>query len=66
MLRVRLTKKLAAILNGVDVSTLREGDVIELPNASAHMLVAERWGELATEADALPVETSSRLTQLAS
>jgi hypothetical protein len=45
MVRIRLTRKLAALLNGVDVSALKVGDVIELPDAAAHMLVAERWAE---------------------
>lgn len=45
MIRIRLTRKLAGLLNGVDVSALKVGDAIELPDAAAHMLVAERWAE---------------------
>jgi hypothetical protein len=45
MVRVRLTKKLAAMLNGVDVSSLNVGDMIELPDSAARMLVAEQWAE---------------------
>jgi hypothetical protein len=54
--RIRLTKKLAALLNGVDVSTLRVGDILELPDSAADMMIAERWAEPVTEAiNARPV-----------
>ena len=43
--RIRLTKKFAAILNGVDVSTLRVGDVVALPDRLARMMIAEGWAE---------------------
>ena len=49
MIRIRLTKKLAAVLNGVDVSALNIGDIIELPDAAARMMIAEGWAALATE-----------------
>ncbi|HUP40802.1 MAG TPA: hypothetical protein VM115_11830 [Vicinamibacterales bacterium] len=49
MVRVRLTKKLAAKLNGIDVSALNVGDILELPDAAACMLIAERWAEPALE-----------------
>lgn len=45
MTRVRLIRKLAASLNGVDVSCLKVGDIIELPDSAARMLIAERWAE---------------------
>lgn len=47
--RIRLTKKLAAILNGIDVSTLRVGDMIELPDSAARMMIAEGWAEPTAE-----------------
>ncbi len=43
MTRIRLTKKLAAVLNGVDVSALRVGDIIELPDSAAQMMIKEGW-----------------------
>ena len=49
MIHIRLTKKLAAVLNGVDVSTFRVGDIIELPDAAAIMMIAEGWAERATD-----------------
>jgi hypothetical protein len=42
---VRLTRKLADFLDGVDVSDRRVGEVFELPTVEAHLLVAERWAE---------------------
>ena len=45
MISVRLTKKLAALLNGVDVSALKVGDILELPDSAARMLVLEGWAE---------------------
>jgi hypothetical protein len=45
MIRVRLTKKLAAILDGVDVSMLNVGEILDLPDSSAALLIAEKWAE---------------------
>ena len=45
MIRVRLTRKLAATLNGVDLSHLKVGDIVELHDAAARMMIAERWAE---------------------
>jgi hypothetical protein len=47
--RIRLTKKLAAVLNGLDVSSLKIGDIIELPDSAAHMMIREGWAELVTD-----------------
>jgi len=44
-MRVRLTAKLAEVVNGVDISRYREGDVVELPERDCRMLMAERWAE---------------------
>ncbi len=45
MIRIRLIKKLAAVLNGLDLSALCVGDVIELPDSAARMMIAEGWAE---------------------
>ena len=42
---VRLTTKLAEVVDGIDISAYAEGDVIELPSAEAQLLIAERWAE---------------------
>ena len=52
MQRVRLIKKLASALNGVDLSNVQIGDVIRVPEATAAMLIREGWAELVrTDAD---------------
>jgi hypothetical protein len=43
---VRLTAKLAEVVNGVDLSRYHEGDIVELPERDCWMLIAERWAEL--------------------
>lgn len=42
-MRVRLTRKLARELNGVDLSNHEVGDVVDLPDGKGRMLVAEEW-----------------------
>jgi hypothetical protein len=44
--RVRLTKKLAAALNGLDLSNAQVGDVLVVAEAVAAMLIREGWAEL--------------------
>jgi hypothetical protein len=42
-MRVRLIKKLAQIIDGVDLGASRPGDTLELPDPKAHLLIAEQW-----------------------
>ena len=42
---VRLVRKLAPMLNGVDLSKVEVGDVIVVPEAVAAMLIREGWAE---------------------
>ncbi|HJZ76644.1 MAG TPA: hypothetical protein VKE51_33140 [Vicinamibacterales bacterium] len=44
-MRIRLVRKLASYLDGVDVSARREGDVFDLSRREAELLIAERWAE---------------------
>lgn len=44
--RVRLIRKLAPIINGIDLSTCKVGDVIDLPQTVAAMLILEGWVEV--------------------
>jgi hypothetical protein len=44
-LHVRLTRKLATNLNGVDLSEVKVGDVIYLAIEHAAMLIREGWAE---------------------
>ena len=42
-MRIRLTRKFAERIDGVDLSSRRVGDVIDLPVHEAHTLIAEGW-----------------------
>lgn len=42
---VRLTRKLAAVVDGIDLSRCQVGDVIELTDHEARLLIAEGWAE---------------------
>ena len=44
-LRVRLIRKLAERVNGVDLSKVHVGDSLQLPARDAAMLIAEGWAE---------------------
>jgi hypothetical protein len=46
MMMVRLTRKLADMIDGIDLSAFTVGEVIQLPVAAARLLIAERWAEL--------------------
>ena len=37
-------------MNGIDVSRLSVGDIMELPESAAEMMIAEGWGERVEEA----------------
>lgn len=43
--RIRLTRKFALRLNGVDLAALNVGDVVFLPEPDAQMLIREGWAE---------------------
>lgn len=42
---VRLTRKLAESIDGIDLSNRQVGDVLLLPSRSARLLIAEGWAE---------------------
>ena len=44
-LRVRLIRKLADRVNGVDLSKARVGDSLDLSARDARILIAEGWAE---------------------
>ena len=50
-MHIRLVKKLASFLNGVDLTHRRVGDRFDCSDAVARMLILESWAE--------PAETSS-------
>jgi hypothetical protein len=43
--RIRLTRKLAPTMNGVDVSKVNVGDVMELSDDRAEALIDSGWAE---------------------
>jgi len=45
-MKVRLTRKLAERIDGIDLSNHEVGEVIDLPDRKARTLVAEGWGVL--------------------
>src|SRR5687768_12638381 len=49
LVRVRLTRKLADALNGIDLKRYVVGEVLNLPEHFARMLIAEGWAELVDE-----------------
>jgi hypothetical protein len=42
-MKVRLTRKLSQLIDGVDLSKAHEGDTLDLSPRDALMLVAEGW-----------------------
>jgi hypothetical protein len=44
-MRVRLTRKFADLINGIDLSKAHEGETLDLSEREAHMLLAEGWAE---------------------
>ena len=50
MQRIRLIKKLAPLLNGIDLSKYDVGDILQMPEATAAMLIREGWAELVPDA----------------
>jgi len=43
LVKVILTRKLARVLNGIDLTACNEGDVMEIGNQNARLLIAEGW-----------------------
>jgi len=44
-MRVKLVRKFANALNGVDLSTVNVGDLVDLMPYQARMLILEGWAE---------------------
>ena len=42
-MKVVLTRKLADIMDGIDVTHREVGDVIDVPERDARLLIAEQW-----------------------
>ena len=46
VMAVRLTRKLADMIDGIDLSAFSVGDVLHLPWRGAWLLIAEGWAEM--------------------
>lgn len=44
-MRVRLTRKLAEVIDGVDLSDHFVGETFDLPRRDARLLIAEDWAQ---------------------
>ena len=64
-MRVQLIKKLAEMLDGIDLSAYQPGDIFDLPRAEAALLVAEGWavGEGGVVVAERPREYTSPVSQ---
>jgi len=51
---IRLTRKLAECVDGIDLSRSREGDVLDLSSHDAQLLVAEGWAVTCDPSPASP------------
>jgi hypothetical protein len=49
--KVKLTKKLADMFNGVDLSGVHEGDVVDVPPRDAGILLAAEWALPTSESE---------------
>jgi len=65
-MRIRLTRKLALTMNGVDVSKLQVGDTLELDPKRADSLIISGWAEAIPEPESLPPLIIPNTTELAS
>ena len=64
-MRVRLVRKLADCLDGIDVTGCQEGDLLDLAPADALLLVAEGWAALESDAgDARRLSRSDDLVRV--
>ena len=53
-MRVRLTRKYADRIDGIDLEGCQVGDVLDLPPSDARLLLAEEWAVPESRASARP------------
>jgi hypothetical protein len=63
MRHVRLTRILAPILNGVDLSAYRPGDIAAFPDSIAIMLIREGWAESVPDVPSDPGSLSANRSE---
>ena len=59
-MKVRLSRVLAGYLDGIDVRNCQAGDVLDLPEAEAQLLIAERWAIHERRCSDLPAPAGER------
>jgi len=59
LMRVKLVRKFANVLNGVDLSTINVGDLMDLMPYQAQMLILEGWAEEAPRAPGKVIDLQS-------
>lgn len=52
--KVRITRKFAEFIDGVDLRELRVGDVVDVSPPDAALLLAEGWAQRTEAADRVP------------
>ena len=60
MVRVRLTRKFAQVINGIDLTGVAAGEQIDLTPREAELLVAEGWATPIDSADDRPRRRRTR------
>jgi hypothetical protein len=55
-MRVRLTRKFADLINGIDLSKAHTGETLDLSQREAEILMAEGWAEAEYTGGAQPRE----------
>lgn len=58
--KVRLTRKFAQMINGIDLSSAHPGEELELSPHEADLLIAEGWAAPVDSADDHPPRRKSR------
>jgi len=58
-MRIKIVRKFANVLNGVDLSNIGVGDVVDLMPYQAKMLILEGWAEEAPHAPGRLIDLQS-------
>jgi hypothetical protein len=59
-IRVRLTRKFAQIINGIDLSRAKAGEELDLSARDAQVLIAEGWAALIDKANDKPARRNRK------
>lgn len=60
-MRVKLVRKFANVINGIDLTNLCVGEVLDLKDRDASMLIAEGWAEPAIAVRASHPESGQQI-----